>query len=296
MGVDGMEDRTVYYGLPLLKFLAFYFFVFACLLPFGIVADFDLIDLSQFHPIVGELISQLVAIIVVVGGLLMSFQTFKTYYFDEVFISKSNVFAGFGKGALLGIFIIMACAVLAMVFGNVVFSLATVKWDAVMMYTLLFIMVAVFEEFLFRSFSLIVLAERYPLPFAILVTSLLFGLAHLANPGFTWLAMVNITLAGVLLAVIILVKRNIFWAVGLHFGWNFTQGVLLGYQVSGTDSPGILSAKPMGSVYLSGGDFGIESSAYCAVVLIGTLTYLLLTNKIQAVGEEEPRTLIDEIK
>ncbi len=107
----------------------------------------------------------------------------------------------------------------------------------------------------------------------------------MGNDAFNWLAMINITLAGAFFAILVLLKRNIYWAVGIHFGWNFTQGVILGYKVSGTEAAGILSAKPLGSTYFSGGNFGIESSVFCTGVLLTAIIYILVSNKIAPIQE-----------
>lgn len=62
---------------------------------------------------------------------------------------------------------------------------------------------------------------------------------------------------------------------------------MLGYQVSGQDSPGILLAKPLGKTYLSGGNFGIESSIFCTVVMLVCIIFLLFKYKIEPIDEIE---------
>lgn len=280
------KNRPYYYALPILKLLTFCLCLFACTLPFGLLAGLGLFDIDPTHPTLPQIVlSQFFAVVMVLGALLMVFQLFKLYDFEHVFIVRYGALSAFAKGTLVGFLLIVICATLAFVSGNVSFSFRQINVISIAWCTLLFIFVAVFEEFLFRSFPLTVLAERYPKEVAILVTSLLFGLAHLTNDGFTWLAMVNITLAGILFSLIILYTRNIFWAVGLHFGWNVTQGVILGYQVSGTDAAGFLTAKPMGSVYLSGGTFGIESSVYCTLAMLATIIFMLVKYQFDPVVE-----------
>ena len=282
-----METDLRYYLLPIIKLITFIFFLLICLIPFALVFQLGLIDVENLNIIGQELLSQAVIILTVLGALLMIFQLFKTYDFQHLFIVKRHLLSGFTKDSLIGAGLILSCSAFAMLSGSVTFALGKITVIELLGYILLYVMVAIFEEFLFRSFPLVVLSERYPKLVAVLVTSVLFGMAHLANPGFTWLAMINITLAGCLLASIILVKRNIYWAVGIHFGWNFTQGTILGYRVSGSNSPGVLVAKTTGSPYLSGGSFGIESSIYCTLLLLIFIVILLVYYSIEPVYEYE---------
>jgi membrane protease YdiL (CAAX protease family) len=226
------------------------------------------------------------------GALLMIFRIFPRYDFEHLFFDQKKLFSGFCKGALLGALIVAACIGIAIMSGNVVFSKGNISIFTFFGYFVLYILVAVVEELFFRSFPLIVLAERYRNLAAILITSIFFGLAHYGNPGFNWIAMVNISMIGALLAVILLLKKNIYWVIGIHFGWNFTQGSLLGYQVSGTPATGILVAKPVGPTYLSGGAFGMEASIFCTIVVALLLLVILFRYRMERVEE----MVIDEIQ
>ena len=75
---------------------------------------------------------------------------------------------------------------------------------------------------------------------------------------------------------------------------NFTQGTLLGYQVSGNHSPGLLLAKPLGESYLSGGSFGIESSVFCTITMVIAIVYLLFRNKIEPIYENVVDSELEE--
>ena len=150
-----------------------------------------------------------------------------------------------------------------------------------------FILVGIFEEFTFRSFPLVVFAERYLIPVSIILNGLLFGLIHFANPGFSVLAMINISLCGILFSIVTLKNRNIWWSVGIHFGWNFTQGNLLGFKVSGINQSGLIAATLKGNYLFSGGTFGIEGSLICTITLIIYITWLIVKLKIAPVVEIE---------
>jgi membrane protease YdiL (CAAX protease family) len=282
-----MLKKLLFYSMPIIKVLLFIFFFIFCCIPFLLIAQFDFVNEKILGPLGSNIVSEAVIVFVVISALMMVMKVFKQYDFDDVFIVSRNVFSGFAKGTLMGIALLCLCSLLALLSGNVSFTLGKMTVFIFLGYLVFYILVGIFEEFLFRTFPLLVFGERYPIPLAVLLTSILFGLAHIGNPGFTLIAMVNITLAGALFSVLILVKRNVYWAIGFHFGWNFTQGTLLGYKVSGTEGSGILVAKPMGSTYLSGGSFGIESSIYCTIAMLILIAFLLIRYKIEPILIQE---------
>lgn len=286
-----MNERILYYLTPIFKVFLFLGFVIVCFFPTLIILSFDFISFDE-KSLFTQSIYELGIALAVVGALLMVFKVLHKYDFESVFIHR-NFFSGLFKGSLIGLALLLCCTALAYLNGNVSFSAGQISLPLFLGYLIFYLFVSVFEELLFRSFPLRVFAERYPAAIAIVLSSLLFGIAHVGNDDFNWLAMLNITLAGILFAIFILKKRNISWAIGLHFGWNFTQGTLLGYQVSGNESPGLLLAKPIGKSYLSGGSFGIESSIFCTLIIVLMIVFLLFRYKIEPVCEN---IIIDELE
>lgn len=270
--------------MPIFKVLLFCIFLSLCAIPFTLIEEINFVNLSAVHPLIIEILGQAAGVLTVLGALLMVFRVFDKYNFAHVFVTR-NIGTGFVKGSVIGLVLVVFCTALAWLNGNVSFTLGNFNFLFLLGYILLYVLVGVMEELIFRSFTLLALSERYPVSIGVLITSLLFGLAHYYNPGFTWLAMFNISLVGILLAYCILWKRNIYWAIGIHFGWNFTEGMLLGYKVSGTDAVGLLIAQPKGAAYLSGGNFGIEASIYCTIIMVLAIAYLLIRHRIAPVNE-----------
>jgi membrane protease YdiL (CAAX protease family) len=96
---------------------------------------------------------------------------------------------------------------------------------------------------------------------ALLLTSLLFGLAHLGNPNASALAAVAIALeAGFALGGLYLLTRRLWAPVAMHTAWNWVCGPLLGVPLSGTMPPSWLRAELTGPELLTGGGFGPEAS------------------------------------
>jgi hypothetical protein len=114
-----------------------------------------------------------------------------------------------------------------------------------------------------------------------------FGFAHLANPHGTVLAAVAIALeAGILLAAAYLNGRALWLPIGIHAGWNFTQGGIFGVAVSGGKVEGWLHGKLTGPWWLSGDEFGAEASVVAVVVCLSLAIPLLL--RARKKGEWRP--------
>ena len=220
-----------------------------------------------------------------IGALFMIFQTYPTRNFERVFVVKNNLLSGFLKGTGIGLALILACTGLMFINGNVDFFYTKFEVSSILSYLIFFIFVGISEEFVFRTFPLVVFAERYKIWVSIFLNGLLFGLIHISNPNFSVFAMINITLCGIVFALITLQKRNIWWSVGMHFGWNFCQGTLLGFKVSGIDAPGLMVSRPVGNATFSGGNFGIEGSVICTLILVLYLVWLIRKQKVEPVEE-----------
>lgn len=142
------------------------------------------------------------------------------------------------------------------------------------------IVAAVGEELAFRGALFRILEERFGTATALIVSAALFGLLHALNPGATAASTTAIALeAGVLLGAAYAVTRNLWFPIGLHLGWNFTEGGVFGVSVSGGPAvKGIFSVSLAGRTLLTGGKFGPEASAVAiAVCLAAALVLLLVT-------------------
>ena len=129
---------------------------------------------------------------------------------------------------------------------------------------------AAMEEAVVRGYAFQAVVESWGVGAALTITAIIFGALHYGNPDFGWVPLVNITLAGVLLGVVYLKTLSLWWATGVHLGWNWTLGYLADVPVSGLelmDAP-YYEGHPVGPEWLSGGGFGPEASLIAAVVLL----------------------------
>jgi hypothetical protein len=105
----------------------------------------------------------------------------------------------------------------------------------------------------------------------------LFGLAHLANPAATVTSSVAIALeAGILLGATYAATQRLWLPIGLHVGWNFTEGSVFAMTISGhTIATGLLKGSLSGAPLLTGGAFGPEASLVAVLVCLAAALFFL---------------------
>lgn len=142
---------------------------------------------------------------------------------------------------------------------------------------LVFLPAALHEELAFRGYIYQKL-RTWSRGGAIVVTSCLFAALHGGNWGITPIAMGNLLLAGVLLALAYERTRHLWLPIGIHLGWNIASGPILGYGVSGyVAGATVLTTRAAGPPWITGGAFGVEGSVWMIVVEL--LGILVLTKK-----------------
>jgi uncharacterized protein len=140
----------------------------------------------------------------------------------------------------------------------------------------LMIIVAIAEESVFRGYILNNLLASFNRWTALSVSALLFAFVHAGNPAVNALALVNVFIAGMLLGVNYIYTRNLVFAIVFHFSWNFLQGPVLGFSVSGLSLDTMLEANANGSDWLTGGPFGFEASVVQTILLlVATVVFAL---------------------
>ena len=137
------------------------------------------------------------------------------------------------------------------------------------------LLVGVAEEADARGYILQNLARGMRLKRAILLASFYFGAAHLLNPGGGWLSTLGVFVAGILLAVGYVITRRLWFSIGMHAAWNFAQGPIFGFTVSGLGMGGLLRLKITGPEWLMGGAFGPEAGALAVLLEIAMIWVLI---------------------
>jgi uncharacterized protein len=131
------------------------------------------------------------------------------------------------------------------------------------------------EEVLFRGLLFRLCSKLLGTWGALLLTSALFGAAHAANPGATISSSAAIALeAGILLGTSYAATQRLWLPIGMHVGWNFTEGSVFGMTLSGLNLSGSVTRGTLsGSRLLTGGAFGPEASIVAVVVCLGAGLY-----------------------
>lgn len=134
------------------------------------------------------------------------------------------------------------------------------------------------------------LGDRWPIIISVLATSCLFGALHLANPNASAVSTFNIILAGLALAIPYVLTGSLALSMGLHFGWNFMQGGICGFPVSGMKfQTSIIRISQGGTRLWTGGAFGPEAGLMgimgVAIMIILSCVYIKMTRNKLSVAE-----------
>ncbi|OGO80167.1 MAG: hypothetical protein A3K41_03580 [Chloroflexi bacterium RIFOXYD12_FULL_57_15] len=143
------------------------------------------------------------------------------------------------------------------------------------------------EELLSRGYHLQTLASGTNLFWGVLLSSAVFGALHLGNPNATWVSAAGIFLAGLFLAYGYLRTGQLWLSIGLHIGWNFFEGVVFGFPVSGLDIYPLTRIQVQGPEMWTGGAFGPEAGlVILPALLIGAGLIFWYTRNRRAKGPD----------
>jgi uncharacterized protein len=166
------------------------------------------------------------------------------------------------------------------------FSLEFLLWVVVLFFG------SIAEEFLYRGVLFRLSEDGWGTVPALVFSSVVFGFIHATNPGATLLTSVAIGLGGgLLLGSLYVLTRNLWVAIGLHFGWNLATSVF-GFSVSGVQNPGLLRSSVSGPELWTGGAFGPEAGLPTLIValLAGLVILIYAARGGQLRGWLAPRT------
>jgi membrane protease YdiL (CAAX protease family) len=140
------------------------------------------------------------------------------------------------------------------------------------------------EEVLARGFLLPILGTRWgPVP-GVIVSSLFFSVLHLQNPNVNFISIVNLFLFGLFTALYALYEGGLWGVFAIHTIWNWAQGNLFGFSVSGLDlqSSILIDLEEAGPDWATGGLFGPEGGVVVTLVLVGGIFGLVYLSRKNA--------------
>ena len=180
-----------------------------------------------------------------------------------------DAFTGILLGAAMITLAVSVLAVVAQLTVQIHLTSHTLKLAAVEL--IILATGAMAEELMFRGYAFQALVDHLGVVWAIVALSVLFGAAHLMNPGASFMGLLNTVIVGGLFALTYLRTRAVWMSWGMHFAWNTILGLLFGLPVSGlSDFSVIVRTRAAGPAWVTGGTYGIEASPLCtAAVLVG---------------------------
>ena len=205
-------------------------------------------------------------------------KTFTSLGFNKTILIK-DIFLGLAFG-----FVIMLIGFTCLLFTKqIIFLNIQFKPIELMLSVGIFIFVAISEELFLRGYVLNNLLVSFNKYIALLISSLLFSLIHAANPNFSLISFIGLFIAGLFFGLSYIFTRSLWFPIALHFGWNFFQGTIFGFNVSGKDTYSLLATKNNSLNILNGGDFGFEGSILSIILQIIAIgiVFIIFKNRLK---------------
>ena len=205
---------------------------------------------------------------------------------SSIGFNKNNWLKKYSLGFLIGLVMMSIIVLILLSFGYITVEKNPIQLvgisaiSSILVILFGWIIQGATEEILTRGWLLNVLSTKYNIGVGLLISSTLFGLMHLTNPNVNYIAVINIILVGLFYGLYV-IKTNDLWAVcGMHSAWNFAQGNIFGFEVSGLDvSVGsLIDLNLVGNNVITGGAFGPEAGIIATFILLVSIGILLFIN------------------
>lgn len=242
----------------------------------GKILDFTSLD-KNFRNLIKGIIAS--------AAVIFAYIYFFKKYEKRTIIEFSN--KGIAKYIITGVIIgvLLQCLTILIIIINGSFEIVSVNpiSDMIIPFTVAF-SVAIFEEILIRGIIFRIMEEKLGSYISLLITAIIFGALHLANPNSTLLSGLCVGIeAGFLMGAAYIYARNLWFPIAIHFAWNFMQSGIFGAITSGNEkTSSLLTTKITGSQLFTGGAFGpegtIQAIIFCSLASIALL--ILSGNKI----------------
>jgi membrane protease YdiL (CAAX protease family) len=237
----------------------------------------------------------IVVMLIQLAGTVLVVYTFRRFIDRRSVISLGlnltrRYIRDFVAGILWGIGLISTVFLVIYFAGGATITGVQIPWGTLGTLTVIMFLVGINEELYVRGYLLTNVMESTNKYVALLITSLIFSVSHIFNPNWTVIGLVNIILAGLLLGIYFVHRRNLWFPIGMHFTWNLFEGTVYGSQVSGVPTPSILQTQFSGSDLLTGGEFGFEASlaATAAIGVSIILVHLIYRPRVVDTSQSPP--------
>ena len=204
-------------------------------------------------------------------------KTFTSLGFDKSFLAKDII-----VGLAFGFIIMLLGFTCLLLTQQINFLSIQFKPIEFILSIGVFIFIAISEELFLRGYILNNLMTSFNKSIALLISSLIFSLLHAANPNFNLLGLISLFIAGLLFGLTYIYTRSLWFPIAIHFSWNFFQGTVFGFNVSGKDTYSLIVTKNNTQNIWNGGNFGFEGSVISIIlqlVAIG-IAFMIFKNRV----------------
>ena len=260
------------------------FFIFVTLFDLAGIAIVSLVTEFSFEEYISDTAllmenkMMLLMMICQLAGTIFTVWLFQRFINREAFTSIGLEFSGykddFISGLLIGFGLIVMGFGILLIFNFI--SIASLQFSFIdqLFYLCLFAVVSLNEEIAMRGYILQNLSSSFNKYIALALSSLVFMVMHIGNPNMSAIPLFNLFLAGLFLGIYCIHRKNLWFPIGAHFTWNYFQGPVLGFEVSGNVVDSIFIQSLAGSDLITGGQFGFEGSIILTTFMIIGIIYL----------------------
>lgn len=264
---------------PLTKIILGIVIVGGCV-ALGQMGSKALLNYLSVAPRTKNLITGIVASLLAIYSYILLFRAYEKRVITE--LQGNNLRKNLLFGLLLGALLQSLTILVIYLYGG--FSVLSVNPVSFLLpaFTMAFTS-AIIEEVIVRGIVFRVIEQSLGSFYGLVISALIFGALHLANPNSSPAAAIGLALqAGVFLAAAFIYSKNLWFPIAIHFSWNFTQSGLFGASVSGNATgKSLLTTKIEGSEYYTGGEFGPEASIQATVFCFTAAIILLVISHKQ---------------
>jgi uncharacterized protein len=273
-GVGSAKERLISFGMVLVYAVIFY--LLARIVGFVVLMTTRRLQ-GPIRNVLGELLLALCAIGATFIVAKFERKNLSFYGFGDRLAGTRFLGGAFWGFAALTVFLLGLRITHHYYFGSPGIRGTEIVRFAVL-YLVLFLGVGFFEESLTRGYALFKLSDATGFWPAVILLSILFGSGHISNKGESTFGVVAAGLFGLVIAYSILRSGSLWWAIGFHFMWDYSESFIYGVPDSGFIAPGhFLNPSFVGPAWITGGTVGPEGSYFILLVLAGLALVIHMT-------------------
>jgi len=239
------------------------------------------LDLTVADKNMRNLIKGVISSAAVIGAYIYFFRRYEKRAVTE--FSSKGIAKYVVIGTIIGVLLQSLTILVIMINGG--FEIVSVNpiSNMIIPFTIAF-SIAIFEEILIRGIIFRIVEEKLGSYISLLITAIIFGALHLANPNSTLMSGICVGIeAGFLMGAAYIYARNLWFPIAIHFAWNFMQSGIFGAVTSGNEkTSSLITTKITGSQLFTGGEFGpeatIQAIIFCSLASI--VLMILSQNKV----------------